>query len=292
MSRPRVVVTGVGAVTPLGLTAEETWQGLLAGRSGVGPITQFDVSHLPVRIAGEVKGFDPARYLPAKEARRISRASQLAVAAAQEALAMAGLAPPLGERAGVCIGTGIGGLEWAFAQARVLWDQGWERVSPFAIPASLANMPAHHVSRWAQALGPILAVITACAAGTQAVGEGAEMIRRGAADIVLAGGWRASFTKLPSPGLWRCGPSPPGTTSPSGPAVPLTLTGMVWCWRRGRGSRPGATGARAPAGRANPGRGAGVGVLVGRVSRSPAGPGGVGGDPGNALGAGGCRTAA
>ncbi|MCX8067049.1 MAG: beta-ketoacyl-ACP synthase II [Anaerolineae bacterium] len=188
MSRPRVVVTGVGAVTPLGLTAEETWQGLLVGRSGIGPITQFDASHLPVRIAGEVKGFDPARYLPAKEARRISRASQLAVAAAQEALAMAGLTPPLGERAGVCIGTGIGGLEWAFAQARVLWEQGWERVSPFAIPASLANMPAHHVSRWAQALGPILAVITACAAGTQAVGEGAEMIRRGAADVVIAGG--------------------------------------------------------------------------------------------------------
>lgn len=188
MNRPRVVVTGVGAVTPLGLTAEETWRGLLAGRSGIGPITQFDPSHLPVRIAGEVKGFDPGRYLPVKEARRIARVSQLVVAAAQEALRMAGRSPPLGERAGVAIGTGIGGLEWAFAQVRILWERGWERVSPFAITASLPNMPAHHVSEWAQALGPILAVSTTCAAGTQAVGEGAEMIRRGAADVVIAGG--------------------------------------------------------------------------------------------------------
>ncbi|MDW8069051.1 MAG: beta-ketoacyl-ACP synthase II [Anaerolineae bacterium] len=188
MNRPRVVVTGVGAVTPLGLTAEETWQGLLAGRSGIGPITQFDSSHLPVRIAGEVKGFDPGRYMPPREVRRIARASQLALAAAQEAVAMAGLPPHLGERASVVIGTGIGGLEWAFAQARVLWEQGWERVSPFGIPASLPNMPAYHISRWAQALGPISTVVTACAAGTQAVGEGAEVIRRGAADVVIAGG--------------------------------------------------------------------------------------------------------
>ncbi len=188
MSRRRVVVTGVGAVTPLGLTAEETWQGLLAGRSGIGPITQFDSSHLPVHIAGEVKGFDPARYIPFKEARRMSRASQLAVAAAQEALARAGLTPPLGERAGVVIGTGIGGLEWAFAQGRILWEKGVERVSPFAITASLPNMPAHHISQWAQAMGPISTVVTACAAGTQAVGEAAEVIRRGAADVVIAGG--------------------------------------------------------------------------------------------------------
>ncbi len=188
MSRPRVVVTGVGAITPLGLTAEETWQGLLAGRSGIGPITQFDPSHLPVHIAGEVKGFDPTRYIPAKEARRISRASQLAVAAAQEALAQAGLAPPLGERVGVVMGTGIGGLEWALAQARVLWEKGVERVHPFAITASLPNMPAHHISQWTQALGPISTVVTACAAGTQAVGEAAEVIRRSAADVVIAGG--------------------------------------------------------------------------------------------------------
>lgn len=187
-SRKRVVVTGVGAVTPLALTAEETWQGLLAGRSGIGLITQFDASDLPSRIAGEVKGFDPQNYMPLKEARRMSRASQLAIVAGQQALADAGLEPPLGERAGVLVGTAVGGLEWLVEQVRIFWEKGLARVNPFSVPASLTNMPAHHVSRWAQALGPISTVTTACAAGTQAVGEAAEFIRRGAAEVMIAGG--------------------------------------------------------------------------------------------------------
>ncbi len=188
MDRRRVVVTGVGAVTPLALTAEETWRGLLEGQSGIGPITQFDASPFPSRIAGEVKGFDPGRYIPFKEARRMARASWFAIAAAQEALTGAGLEPPLGDRAGVLIGTAVGGLEWAFAQARAFWEEGLSRVSPFGVTASLPNMPAHHVSRWAQALGPISAVCTACATGTQSVGEAAEFIRRGVADVMIAGG--------------------------------------------------------------------------------------------------------
>ncbi|HEC35834.1 MAG TPA: beta-ketoacyl-[acyl-carrier-protein] synthase II [Anaerolineae bacterium] len=188
MSRIRVVVTGVGAITPLALTAEETWRGLLAGRSGIGPITQFDASGFSSRIAGEVKDFDPRAYIPFKEARRMSRASQFAVVAAQQALADAGLKPPLGEEAGVLLGTGVGGMEWAFAQARILWEKGLARVSPFGITAALPNMPAHHVSRWAQALGPISTVVAACASGTQAVGEGTEVIRRGAAEVMVAGG--------------------------------------------------------------------------------------------------------
>ena len=188
MKRRRVVITGLGALTPLALTVEETWAALLAGRSGVGPITQFDASSLPVRIAGEVKGFKPEDYIPFKEARRMSRASQFAVAAAQQALADAGLIPPLGERAGVLLGTGVGGLEWAFAQVQVLHEKGWERINPFSITASLANMPAHHVSTWAQALGPISTAMAACASGTQAVGEGAELIRRGAAEVMIVGG--------------------------------------------------------------------------------------------------------
>jgi len=188
MDRRRVVVTGVGAITPLALTAEETWQALLGARSGIGPITQFDASSFPSRIAGEVKGFDPRDYIPFKEARRMSRASQFAVATAQEALADAGLEPPLGEEAGVLLGTAVGGLEWAFAQARVFWEKGLDRVSPFSITATLPNMPAHHVSRWAQALGPISTVVTACASGTQAVGEAAEFIRRGAAEVMVTGG--------------------------------------------------------------------------------------------------------
>jgi 3-oxoacyl-[acyl-carrier-protein] synthase II len=187
-NRRRVVVTGLGAITPLALTVEETWQGLLEGRSGVDTITQFDASVFPCHIAGEVKGFDPRDYIPFKEARRISRASQLAVATAQQALADARLEPPLGEKAGVVLGTAVGGLEWAMEQARVYWEQGLARVNPFSVTATLANMPAHHISCWAQALGPISTVVAACASGTQGVGEGAEMIRRGAADVVISGG--------------------------------------------------------------------------------------------------------
>lgn len=188
VTRRRVVVTGVAAITPLALTAEETWQGLLARRSGIGPITQFDASSLPSQVAGEVKGFDAADYIPFKEARRMSRASHFAVATAQQALTHAQLAPPLGETAGVLLGTGVGGLEWAIQQAQTYYAQGIRRINPFGIPASLANMPAHHVSSWAQALGPISTVVAACASGTQAVGEATEMIRRGAADLMIAGG--------------------------------------------------------------------------------------------------------
>ena len=187
-NKRRVVVTGLGAITPLALTAEETWQGLLEGRSGVDTITQFDASVFPCHIAGEVKGFDPRDYIPFKEARRISRASQLAVATAQQALADAGLEPPLGEGAGVLLGTAVGGLEWAMEQAPVSWEQGLGRVNPFSVTATLANMPAHHISCWAQALGPISTVVAACASGTQGVGEGAELIRRGVADVVVSGG--------------------------------------------------------------------------------------------------------
>ncbi len=186
--RKRAVVTGLGALTPLALSAEETWQGLLQGRSGITRITQFDASALPSQIAGEIKGFTAENYIPMKEARRMSRASQLAVATAQQAIAAAGLEPPLGECAGVCIGCAVGGMEWLIQQAKIFWEKGLSRVNPFAVPAALANMPGHHVSQWAQALGPITTVVTACATGTQAIGEGAEMIRRGAADVVIAGG--------------------------------------------------------------------------------------------------------
>lgn len=199
--RPRVVVTGVGAVTPLALTAEETWQGLLAGRSGVGPVTRFDASGMPSRIAGEVKGFDPGKYIPLREARRMSLASQLALVAAQEALRQADLEPPLGERAGVVIGTSFGGIELALAGARVLWERGLRRVNPFILPASLPNIPAHHISCWAQALGPISTVSAACASGTQAVGEGAELIRRGVADLVIAGGVEGSVHEVAMAGF-------------------------------------------------------------------------------------------
>ncbi|MDX1663692.1 MAG: beta-ketoacyl-ACP synthase II [Candidatus Promineifilaceae bacterium] len=187
--RPRVVITGMGAVSPIGHSAAESWQNAVAGNSGIGPITQFDASDFPCRIAGEVKDFEPKQYMDFKEARRMSRASQLAVAAATLALADAGIsaiADP--ERAGVVIGTGMGGVERVDENLQVLRNKGLNRVNPFALTSALPNMPSHHVSLMAQTMGPISTVIAACATGTQAVGEAAEYIRRGVADLILAGG--------------------------------------------------------------------------------------------------------
>lgn len=188
--RPRIVITGMGAVTPLGNTVEESWQNALAGRSGIGPVTQFDASDLPCRIAGEVKNFVPKDYMNFKEARRMSRASQLAVAAGQMALTDANLeeddSDP--ERTGVIVGTGIGGLDWAIAGFLDYQKKGLARVSPFAITGSLPNMPTHHISLLAKARGPISTVVAACATGTQAIGEAAEYIRRGIADRMISGG--------------------------------------------------------------------------------------------------------
>jgi 3-oxoacyl-[acyl-carrier-protein] synthase II len=186
----RVVITGLGAITPLGLTVEETWQGLVAGRSGIGPVTQFDASSFPSRIAGEVKEFDPKQYINFKEARRMARCSQLAIATAQEALADAGLSLPFAdeERVGVLLGSTMGGLEQFEHGLRTLWERGLSRVSPFAAAAGVPNMPAHHVSWAFQARGYNSTISVACASGTQAVGEAAEVIRRGAADVIISGG--------------------------------------------------------------------------------------------------------
>lgn len=191
MGRPRIVVTGMGMISPVGHTVEESWDSLLHGRSGIGPITQFDPDGLPCQIAGEVKDFKPADYMSFKEARRMSRVSQLTVAAARMAVADAGLPDgqaPNPERAGTLIGVGVGGFEIAIDQLEVLHTKGIKRVSPFAMTAFLPNMPSHHVSLMTNAQGPISTVAAACATGTQAIGEAMEMIRRGRADIVFTGG--------------------------------------------------------------------------------------------------------
>jgi len=192
----RVVITGLGAITPLANTAEETWQGLLAGRSGIGTITAFDPSDLPCRVAGEIKNFDPKEHIDFKEARRMSRISQIALVTARQALQDSGLEGPLGEQAGVLFGVGVGGIEWAIDSARVFWEHGLRRVSPFSLPAFLANMPSYYVSTDVKALGPISTTVAACASGTQAVGESAEFIRRGAADVMITGGAEALMLKL------------------------------------------------------------------------------------------------
>lgn len=188
--RPRVVITGMGIISPLGHTKEENWDSLLEGRSGIGKITQFDPNGLPVTIAGEVKNFSPRDYMNFKEARRMSRVSQLAVAAATMALEDAGLTSPLEdpERVGVLVGTGVGGFEVADENLIIYRTKGYNRVNPFAMTAFLPNMPSHHVSLLSGSLGPISTVNAACATGTQAFGEGFELIRRGSADMVITGG--------------------------------------------------------------------------------------------------------
>lgn len=188
--QPRVVITGMGALSPLGHSVQESWTNLLAGHSGIGPITQFDASEMPSRIAGEVKDFDPKVYMDFKDARRMSRASQLAVAAAGMAIADAGLPEtcPNPERTAVLIGTAVGGIERAFEEIDTFRARGIRAVSPFGMTMFLANMPTHHVSLMSGATGPINTIVAACATGTQSIGEAADYIRHGRADMAFSGG--------------------------------------------------------------------------------------------------------
>jgi 3-oxoacyl-[acyl-carrier-protein] synthase II len=193
----RVVVTGLGAMSPLGLTVAELWDGLTAGRSGIATITQFDPEDMPTKFAGEVKGFDPTKYINFKEARRMGRATQMAVATAHEVMANAGfdtvLPEDLQEETGVYIGTAYGPFDKADEEMQAFAKKGWRGVSPFALSSPLASMPAFHVSLMTQAKGPIGTPINACAAGTQAIVEASEYIRRGHAQLMICGGVEGSI---------------------------------------------------------------------------------------------------
>lgn len=193
MTDRRVVVTGMGAVTVLGTGLRTFWEGLLAGRSGIRKITHFDASAMPCQIAGEVPDFDPEQFMDRKEARRMARSSQMAQAAAKMAIDDAGLSTPMQdpERTGVSFGTSIGGLEKIDEGISTLRTQGLARVNPFTIPLGLPNVPAFLISQQFQCLGPNSTVATACATGTQAVGDGFEFIRHGRADVVITGGTEA-----------------------------------------------------------------------------------------------------
>ncbi len=192
-SSRRVVITGVGAITPLGTGVEKLWEGLLAGRSGIRKIEHFDASDLACQIAGEIPDFVSTDHIPAREARRMSRASQIALAAIQMAVEDAGLEEPIAdsERIGVTLGTAVGGLERSIEGARAYREEGPNKVNPFTIPASIANMSAFHISERYKAYGPSMCLVTACATGTQIVGEAAQTIRDGRADIVLTAGTEA-----------------------------------------------------------------------------------------------------
>ena len=192
----RVVITGMGVVSPLGNDRETFWDALLSGKSGIGPITHFDASQFPSRIAGEVKHFDPLNYMEKKDARRMDRFVQFAVAAAKMALEdaafdMQSIDP---DRVGVYIGSGIGGLNTWEEQHRILLEKGPRRVSPFFIPMMIANMASGQVSIMTGAKGPNSAAISACATGTHAIGDAFRIIQRGEADAMLAGGAEATIT--------------------------------------------------------------------------------------------------
>ena len=193
----RVVVTGIGSVSALGLTADATWEGMVAGRSGIGGISLFDPSRLNVRFAAEAPDWDPSVCLPRKEARRMDRYSQFAIGAAKEASAQAGFEHYAGsERVGVMIGSGIGGISTTEEQLRILVDRGPDRVSPFAVPMLLPNIGSAQVSISLRARGPNLAPMSACASAADAMGLAAQSIRRGEADLILAGGAEAPICEM------------------------------------------------------------------------------------------------
>lgn len=201
--RRRVVVTGLGCVSPLGLNFAETWAALLAGKSGAAPITRFDASQHKTKFAAEVKGFDPLALFGAREARKMDRFAQFAIAAAQEALEHSGLKIDEAnrDRVGVLIGTGIGGIITILENNDVLRDRGPERVSPFLIPMMISDSAAGMLAIRTGARGPNMSLATACASGSNAVGEAAEMIRRGAADAMIAGAAEAAIVSLAMAGM-------------------------------------------------------------------------------------------
>jgi len=211
VERRRVVVTGLGALTPLGNTAEEFWAGLVQGRSGIGPITKFDAHakdahgayRYPTRIAGEIRNFDPLNFVDKKEARRLDPYLQYAVASSVMAVQDAGfdLAKIDGARFGVIVGSGIGGITTLLDGEHILQEKGPERVSPFLIPMLIVNMASGLISMRFGAKGPNTSVVTACATGNHAIGDAFKVIERGDADLMIAGGAEAIIVPLTMAGF-------------------------------------------------------------------------------------------
>jgi 3-oxoacyl-[acyl-carrier-protein] synthase II len=191
-------VTGVGLVSPLGIGTQANWEALSAGRNGIGPITRFDASQYSARIAGEVKQFDPLQFIEKKDVKKMDVFIQLAIAAAQFAVDDAGLAvtPEIATRVGVFIASGIGGFSTIEREHKALLDGGPRRISPFFIPAAIINLAAGQVSIRFGAKGPNSATCTACSASAHAIGDALEIIRRGRADVMIAGGSEAAITPM------------------------------------------------------------------------------------------------
>ena len=198
MDKQRVVVTGLGALTPLGNNVDEFWAGLSQGRSGIGPVTKFDPTGFPTRIAGEIRGFDPLAYVDKKDARRLDPYLQYGIASAVMAVDDAGLDVTKVDatRFGVLVGSGIGGITTLLESHKTLLSKGADRVSPFFIPMLIINMASGLISMRFGAKGPNSAVVTACATGNHAIGDAFRLIQTGAADIMIAGGAEAIIVDL------------------------------------------------------------------------------------------------
>jgi beta-ketoacyl-acyl-carrier-protein synthase II len=218
VAEQRVVITGIGAVTPVGSTIEATWQALLAGQSGLGPVTLFDPSRIGVEVAAEVKGFDLEEMFGRREARKMDRVSGLSMAAAREAWANAGTPQVEPARAGVVLGTAVGGMQMVIDQAAVLAERP-DRLSPHFLPNFLVDTPTSYIATDLQLRGPNFAVVSACATGAHSIGVAADVVRRGEADVMLAGGAEcgvlevllAGFTVMKALGKPR--PGEPVTTA-------------------------------------------------------------------------------
>ncbi len=198
MSERRVVITGIGVITPLGSDLNVFWQNLLAGKSGIGPVTRFDTTNFDSKIGGEVKDFTAEEFMPAKETRRTDRFTQYAVGAARKAVADSKIDLSKADlnRIGVLVGSGIGGMETIEEQAGILLKKGPQRVSPFMIPMLIVNMASGYISMLLGVKGPNLAVVSACATATHALGEATRAIVHNDADVMIAGGSEAAITQL------------------------------------------------------------------------------------------------
>ena len=198
MQRRRVVVTGLGIISPVGNTVPQAWESVLAGKSGIGRVTRFDPSRLASQIAGEVKDFEVTQYIPAKDARRMDRFIHFGMAAGLQAWKDAGnaITPETAERFGVNFGSGIGGLPLIEEMHNELLKSGPRRISPFFIPGTIINMIAGNLSIMLGTKGPNLAIVTACTTSTHCIGEAAKSIRYGEADVMIAGGAEATVTEL------------------------------------------------------------------------------------------------
>lgn len=223
MSKRRVVVTGVGPITPIGSGKEEFWSNLTAGKSGIGMITQFDTTDFTVKIAGEVKGFDFAAYGDKKEGKRMDRVTQFAVAAAKLALEDSKLdldkIEPL--RCGVCVGTGIGGIHTFLEQSLKYGEKGPSKISPFFIPMEIPNMPAGQIGIAYGFKGPNTAIVTACATGTNCIGDAFRTIQYGDADVMLAGGTEAAISPIAIAGFANMKALSTNNENPEGASCPF-----------------------------------------------------------------------